>query len=147
MAHSAPQQRAAYPLAAYNFRVLVDARPLSFAKISGLQRGHPTVTYRHGLAFFEGEEIAHYSRKGFSSLTLERGSVAGVTFLYEWVAGRSPKMMEISLCDPAGAPVLGWRIARAYAVRLTAPTLDAATNEAAIDVLELKAAGITVIHH
>ena len=54
--------------------------------------------------------------------------------------------------DPApgqivGAQLDGDHVARAYAVRLTAPTLDAATNEAAIDVLELKAAGITVIHH
>ncbi|MCA9635939.1 MAG: phage tail protein [Myxococcales bacterium] len=147
MAHSLLEQRAAYPLAAYNFRVLIDAQPMSFAKISGLQRGHGTLTYRHGLSFAEGQDLVHYSTNGFSSISLEQGSGANVRFLYEWVATRKPRMMEINLCDAAGTPALGWRISRAYAIRLSAPTLDAQTNEAAINVLEVMATGITVVHH
>lgn len=34
MPHSLPEQRASYPLAAYNFRVLLDAKALSFARVS-----------------------------------------------------------------------------------------------------------------
>jgi phage tail-like protein len=147
VAHSVVEQRAAYPLAAYNFRVLVDARPLSFAKVSGLQKEHHTLTYRHGLSFIEGAEIVRFSVPGFTPVTLERGSVTGVRFLHEWLAARSPRTMEVNLCDQAGAPALTWRIARAVAVKLSAPTFDAQTNESAIDVLEVMAAGITVVHH
>lgn len=146
MAHSVLEQRAANPLAAYNFRVLVDARPLSFAKVSGLQSGYHTLIYRHGLSFIEGAELARFKVPGFSPVTLERGSVAGIRFLHEWLAARAPRVMEVSLCDPAGAPALTWRIAKAVAVKLSAPTFDAQTNESAIDVLEVMAAGITVVH-
>lgn len=146
MAHSVLAQRAAYPLAAYNFRVLVEAQPLSFAKVSGLQLEHQALTYRHGLSFIEGEEIAHYTLSRFIPVTLERGAVIGVRYLHEWLAARAPRVMEVDLCDPTGAPVVAWRIARAVAVRLSAPTFDARTNEAAIDVLEVMAAGITVVH-
>lgn len=137
---------AGYPLAAYNFRVTVDAQAMSFAKVSGLSREHQTLTYRHGLSFREGEEIAKYRIDKYVSVTLERGSARGAKFLQEWLEERGKRAMEISLCDERGEPVVAWRIARAIAVKLSAPAFDARTNEVAIESLEIKAAGITVVH-
>lgn len=134
------------PLAAYNFRVTVDAQAMSFAKVSGLHREHQTLTYRHGLSFREGEEIAKYRIDKYVPVTLERGSAAGAKFLYQWLEEQGRRAMEISLCDERGTPVLAWRIARAIAVKLTAPTFDAKANEIAIETLEIKAAGISVVH-
>jgi phage tail-like protein len=146
VAQSPAQQRTLHPLAAYNFRVAIDGADMRFAKVSGLQREHQTVTYRHGLSFIEGEQITKFFVDKFVSVTLEQGTVIGHRFLYEWVERAKPSLMEIRLCDAAGVPVVVWRIARALPVKLTAPTFDASSNQASIDVLEIRAAGITVQH-
>lgn len=146
MAHSLQQQRASYPLAAYNFRVLIDAEALRFARVSGLQREHQTLTYRHGLSCFEGEQIAKYRIDKYVPVTLERGCMTSPSYLHTWLEEKKPRMVEIHLCDAQGAPVLTWRIARAIAVKLTAPALDASTSEVAIESLEIMAAGISIEH-
>lgn len=146
MAHSTQEQRAAYPLPAYNFRVTVDGAAMRFAKVSGLTREHQTVTYRHGLSFIEGEQIAKYYIDKYVSVTLEQGTVIGSTFLHEWLESKSKCAMEVSLCDASGTPVIAWRIAKALPVKLSAPIFDARTNEVAIDSLEIKAAGISIVH-
>jgi hypothetical protein len=73
VAQSRQEQRASYPLAAYNFRVIVGAETLSFAKVSGLSAEHQTVTYNHGLSFLEGELITKFHVEKFTTVTLERG--------------------------------------------------------------------------
>jgi len=146
VAQSRQEQRASYPLAAYNFRVIVDAETLSFAKVSGLTRQHQTVTYNHGLSFLEGELITKFHVEKYTTVTLERGSTVGARALHKWLEDSKPRVVEVQLCDADGRPVVLWRIARAIAVKLTAPTFDARANEAAIESLELKAAGINQIH-
>jgi len=146
VAQSLPEQRASYPLAAYNFRVDVGGRTLSFARVSGLQREHQTLTYRHGLSFLEGERIAKFFIDKYVTVTLERGTTIGGADLYEWVESKDSRSLEIHLCDQTGAPVVSWRVAKALAVKLSASTYDAQTNEVAIETLELKAAGITLAH-
>ncbi|HWN70705.1 MAG TPA: phage tail protein [Haliangium sp.] len=143
---SKQDQRASYPLAAYNFRVTVDGTAMRFAKVSGLAREHQTVTYRHGLSFIEGEQIAKYYIDKYVSVTLEQGTVIGSKFLHEWLERKTKCAMEVSLCDQAGLPVIAWRIAKALPVKLSAPSLDARTSEVAIDSLEIKAAGISIVH-
>jgi phage tail-like protein len=146
VAHSQAQQRSSYPLAAYNFRVNVDGATMRFAKVSGLQREYKTVTYRHGLSFIEGEQIAKYFVDTYVPVTLVQGTVIGAKSLHEWLERRKPVALEVDLCDAEGTPVLAWRIAKALPVKLSAPTFDANTNEVAIDTLELRAAGITIVH-
>lgn len=147
MADSVLAQAASYPLAAYNFRVTLDQDTLAFARVTGLQRQHQTLTYRHGLSHFEGEQLVKFYADRWVSLTLERGATAAVGALYAWLEQQRPRTMEVHLCDAAGLPVLTWRVAKAVAVKLTAPTFDARTNEVAIESLEVKAAGITIVPH
>lgn len=146
MAHTQAQQRSSYPLAAYNFRVNVDGATMRFAKVSGLQREYKTLTYRHGLSFIEGEQIARYFVDTYVPVTLVQGTVIGAKSLHEWLERPKPVALEVDLCDAEGTPVLAWRIAKALPVKLSAPTFDANTNEVAIDTLELRAAGITIVH-
>jgi len=54
--------------------------------------------------------------------------------------------MEISLCDERGIPAIAWRIAKAVPVKLGASAFDARASEVAIDSLEVKAAGISIVH-
>lgn len=146
MAHTLQDQRANHPLAAYNFKVTVDGVAMRFAKVSGLQREHQTVTYRHGLSFLEGEQISKFHMERFVSVTLEQGTVQGQKVLHQWLERSKPSAMEVSLCDEKGVPVIAWSITRALPVKLTAPTFDAATNQVSIESLEIRAAGISIKH-
>ena len=146
MAQTRQQQRASHPLAAYNFKVSIDGVAMRFAKVSGLSREHQVVTYRHGLSFLEGEQIGKFRIDAFTPITLEQGTVAGHTFLYEWLERPRPSAMEVSLCDEQGTPVVAWRIAKALPVKLTAPAFDASANQLCIDTLEVRAAGISMKH-
>jgi phage tail-like protein len=167
MPTSAADVRASYPLAAYNFRVTVTpitysplrkyleitglsvserktAQSMSFSEITGLTREYDRVTYRHGLSFKEGEDIVKYYIDRYVSITMKRGTTIGGTQLHEWLADKSERAIDISMCDPSGVAVMTWRVAKAVAVKLDAPGFDASTNEVAIETLEVMAAGISV---
>jgi len=77
-------------------------------------------------------------------VTLKRGVVQGQNDLYQWSRSGEPRPVHISLCDERGNPVLTWHLARALLVKIEAPSLQAGSNDAAIESLELMAAGITI---
>ena len=146
MSLSIAEQRNLYPLANYAFRVVVDGVTLRFAKVSGLAREYKIITYRHGLSFQEGEQVSKVLADVYTSLTLEQGTVLGSVALPAWLERRDACPLEVSLCDEKGVPVVVWAVAKAFAVKLAAPSLDARSNEVCIDSLEVKAAGISVKH-
>lgn len=132
------------PLAGYNFRVSIGGQSLGFTRVSGLQRAHKTVTYRHGRSFLEGERFAVLPHDEFVAVTLERGTTTKIKTLYEWFDAKDPRVVTLHVCNADGAPVLIWSIARAYLVKLTASPFDATSNDVAIESLEIQAAGISV---
>lgn len=145
MAMTVAQQARSYPLPAYNFRVTRAGQSLRFAMVSGLQREHKVITYRDGLSFLDGELLARYHLDQYVSVTLEQGVVEGEGSLHAWLEEAGPQPMEVQLCNSKGVPVLAWRMARTIPIKITAPTFDARTNEAAIDVMEIKASGISIV--
>jgi phage tail-like protein len=146
MAHTLDEQRASYPLAAYNFRVTVDGAAMRFSKVSGLSREHHVLTYRHGLSFVEGEQITKFRIDQYTPVTMEQGTVIGQTALHTWLERKTPCPMEVSLCNEKGIPAITWSIAKALPVKLTAPAFDARSNELSIEVFEIRAAGISIKH-
>ena len=147
MSESAASQRAKYPLAAYNFRVTVGGSAMSFTEVSGLVREYQTLTYKHGLSYWEGEAITRFRYDKYVQITLKKGAIAGATQLYQWLDTVDKKNMSVSLCDEKGNPVVTWQIQKAMIVKLEAPALQASGNEAAIETLTLMASGISVEHH
>jgi phage tail-like protein len=149
MSESKAFQKANYPIPAYNFRVTVDGVPMSFSEVSGITMEYETVTYKHGLSFWEGEGIKKYYYDKYVTITLRKGTVRGVNVLYDWLKEKegSARAMEISLCDEQGVPAVSWSVRKAIPTKLEAPTFDANTNEVAVERLELLAAGISVVHH
>ena len=145
MAERRSEQRG-YPLPAYNFRVSVGEEAMRFAKVSGLVQEHQALSYRHGLSFLEGEQLTLHHFDKYEDLTLEQGTVHGSSSLYDWFRSRDQRSIQIRLCDPSGAPVVRWHIAKAQPIKLSGPQLDALTNEVSIDTLEIKAAGIRIDH-
>lgn len=147
MSESAADQRARYPLAAYNFRVAIGDSAMAFTEVSGLVREHQTLTYKHGLSYWEGESITKFRYDKYVQLTLKKGVVAGATQLYPWLDSLDKKSLSVSLCDETGKAVVTWQIRKALIVKLEAPSLQASGNEPAIETLTLMASGISVEHH
>ena len=144
MPETAAEQRTRYPLAAYNFQVTVGDAAMSFTEVSGLSREYRTLTYRHGLSYWEGESIAKFRVDRYAQVTLKKGIVPGVAPLYDWLEGNEEKPVSVSLRDEKGNPVVTWRIRKALLVKLDAPSLQASGGEVAVETLTLMAAGISV---
>ncbi len=147
MADSGADQRARYPLAAYNFRVTVGDAAMSFTEVSGLVREYQTLTYKHGLSFWEGESITKFRYDKYIQVTLKKGVIAGATQLNKWLDTIDKRNLSVSLCDEKGDAVVTWQIKRATIVKLETPALQASGNEAAIETMTLMASGISVEHH
>jgi phage tail-like protein len=147
MAETKDIQKSSYPLPAYNFRVTIDGTPMSFSQVSGISIEHESVTYKHGLSFWEGESIKKYYYDKYIPVTLKKGTIQGLNFLNDWLKEKQRRTLEVSLCDERGQPVVSWRVAKAVPVKLEAPTFDADTNEVSIESLEVMAAGISIVHH
>lgn len=137
-----------FPLPVYNFRVTVDATAISFTEVSGIHLEYETLAYRHGLSAWEGERISKFRYDKFIPITFKKGIVHHGADLYQWLQEcQGTRSIEVSLCDEQGKPLVTWRLRRAVAVKLDAPTFDASSNDVAIESLELMASGITVVHH
>jgi phage tail-like protein len=147
MSETAASQRARYPLAAYNFRVTVDGQAMSFTEVSGLVREYQTLTYKHGLSYWEGESIAKFRYDKYVQVTMKKGVIAGATELYKWLDSLDKKALSVSLCDETGKAVVTWQVKKALIVKLEAPSLQASGNDAAVESLTLMASGISVEHH
>lgn len=146
MSESAASQRTTYPLAAYNFRVASGKDTMSFTEVSGLVREYQTLTYKHGLSYWEGESISKFRYDKFEQMTLKKGVVMGKTQLYEWLDSVDKKPLSINMCDETGAAVVIWKIEKAIITKLEAPSFQANSNDAAIETLTLMVSGISVKH-
>jgi len=147
MAHTKNDIESTYPLPVYNYKVEIDGMEIGFSEVSGITIEHETVTYRHGLSFWEGEGIQKYYYPKYVTITLKKGTVKGKNDLFEWVQGKGSRNVIVSLCDTAGKPVVSWNIKVAIPVKLEAPTFDARSNDVSIESLELLASKITIEHH
>jgi len=143
-----------YPLAAYNFRVSIDGMDIGFSEVSGLVQEYQTLTYRHGMSWLWGETITKFPLNTYSEVTLNKGVVcntADTQELYNWLqswhlchAPSIRKSVTVSLLDESGSSVVTWKLLKALATKLEASSLQADSNEVAIDTLTLMATGISV---
>jgi len=147
MALSKEDLKSRYPLPAYSFRVTIGSETVSFSEVSGITLEYETLTYKHGLSFWEGEGVKRYYYSKYLPITLKKGTVHGVDFLSKWMQEKTARSLNVSLCDENGDPVMSWRVGKAIPVKLQAPTFDANTNEVAIESLELLGANISIEHH
>ena len=147
MPDSIDTQRSHYPLPVYNFKVTVAGTTMSFTEVSGLTIELESVTYRHGLSFWEGEGVTTYRYPKYVTVTLKKGTIRGITFLHDWINRKAARNMEVSLCDETGAPVISWNVSKALPIKLDAPSFDVNSNEVSIESLEVLAGGISITHH
>lgn len=70
----------------------------------------------------------------------------GDGYFFTWLSSNNgeSRAMTVSLVDASGTPAVKWNIVRAIPVKITGPTLNASSNEVALESLEVKAIGLTI---
>lgn len=147
MALTKNEIKTAYPLPVYNYRVEIAGISIGFTEVSGLSIARETITYKESPvgAGAAGPVTMHMPAQATPpTITLKKGLVKNqsVTALYAWISSIQLNQVEkrdvyVRLCDEKGAPVLSWKLLNAFPTKLDAPSFSAASNDAAIESLEL----------
>ena len=137
-----------YPLSKFYFEVDWGGTQIGFNEISGLDIEVEPIEYRQG-ASPEFSKIKMPGMKKFSNITLKRGSFKGDNEYFEWVQSIKLNTVErrnitISLLDEAGAPVITWKVNKAFPIKLQSTDLKAEGNEVAIESIEIAHEGLTI---
>lgn len=146
----APRDKGAYPLAVYNYRVTLGALTIGVSEITGLSVEYEPVTYKHGLSFVMGPKIIPGMRQPVR-LALKRAIVSQSELFYRWLRDTYADPLRpvrqdllIDLCDAAGVPAVRWKVQGAMPIKIAAPTFDAASNEVAIETIDLVAQDLQI---
>jgi len=141
--------KAAYPLPSYNYRVEINGVAVSFSEVNGLSVGFETTTYKESPveSGAPGPRVMHMPAQiSPAKVTLKKGLVRGKSLpaLYAWINSTQTNLIEkkdvsVRLCDENGAPVVSWKIINAFPTKLDAPAFSAASNDVAIETIELMA--------
>lgn len=148
------QSNSQYPLPVYNFRVEIDAITVACSEVSGLSIGYEVTTYKEsriapGLA---GPRVVQMpAQRTTPTITLKKGIVRkdSMKVLYGWLKTVQvnkvvKKTIYVRLCDEKGKAVLSWKIQNAFPTKLDAPSFDAASNDVAVETIEIAAESITI---
>lgn len=136
------------PFRGYNFRVEIDGiTRAGFKDCSGLDVSQEAKTYR------EGTDRSRILRKipgmvTVSDITLSRG-VTSDSELWQWrqqITGgvTDRRNMSVVLVDDLGQDVIRWNLRNCWPTKWTGPSLDATSDEIAIEQLEIAHEGIEV---
>ncbi|CBW76029.1 Putative phage tail protein [Mycetohabitans rhizoxinica HKI 454] len=149
MALDSKTMAATYPIPTYRFTVTVGNEQMAFSSVSGLEQSVEKIEYKDGLGGL-------YQMPGQAqsvTLTLKRGVMPKHSQLYDWMSSISlnrvdKKDISISLTDESGKELLvTWNVSNAFPTKLTAPSLEATSNEVAFEELSLAADRVTVNFH
>ncbi|CAE6844268.1 hypothetical protein R69927_02088 [Paraburkholderia domus] len=146
MATTADQIAASYPIPTYRFMVSLGSESVQFNSVSGLDVKYETIEYRDGT----GNWFKMPGQRQPSSITLRKGVFPKDSELFDWINSISLNKVEkkditISLTDDAGTTLLfTWNVSNAFPTSLTSPSLDATSNEAAVQEMTLMADRVTM---
>jgi phage tail-like protein len=128
------------PYAQFNFLVEVEDVTLGgFTEVSGLNAESDIIEYREGSDLARMRKLPALLK--FGNITLKRGYTQN-RGLWEWRKTTLDGATErhngaIVLLDESRAPRLRWEFFEAWISKYEGPALNAATNEAAIESIEL----------
>lgn len=150
MADTADQIAVLYPIPSYRFQVRIGEDMIPFNNVSGLNLSMETAQYLDGIG---GIYNVPGKRQTQVNLTLTKGLFKGQSVIYDWFNSISlnridKKDISISLTDDSGTELLvTWNVYNAFPTEISAPTLDASSNEVAIETLTLLGDRVTVQYH
>jgi phage tail-like protein len=135
------------PYAAFNFLVEVEGVTVAgFTECSGLVNETEVIDYRNG-----DEDITRRRLPGlvkYNNIVLKRG-ITNSTELWDWrrrvLDGRTQRQSgSVVLLDEARRPARRWNFREGWPAKLEGPTLNAKTNETAIETMEIVHEGLVM---
>lgn len=137
-----------YPLAAFHFKVEWGGNRIGFTEVSGLDIFFEPIQYREG----NSPEYTSQKMPGivkFNNIILKRGILVGDNDFFKWMNTIKLNTVErrditINLLNENHEPVLTWKVKNAFPVRYSGPILNANSNRAAIEELEIAHEGFSV---
>ena len=154
MALSKAEIKSTYPLPVYNFKVEINGVAVAFSEVSGLTIQHQTATYAESptASGSPGPRTMYMpSQKSAVNITMKKGVVKGVSMpaLYDWINATQLNQIDkrdvfVRLCDKSGEPVISWKLANAFPVKLDAPTFTATSNDVAIETMQLMGDAVSI---
>jgi phage tail-like protein len=154
MALTKDEIKAAYPLPVYNYKVEIAGTSVAFSEVSGLGISYDVSTYKESQvgSGIPGPKVMRMpAQQTDVKITLKKGVVRGssVGSLFKWINNTQINQTEkkdiyVRLCDEKGDAVISWKVINAFPTKLTAPTFDAKSNDAAIETMELVGDGVSI---
>ena len=150
MADSIADIKDTYPIPVYHYRVSIDGNDaLAFSEVSGLSIEYETTTYKDGMSFKMGAKHMP-AQPTPPKITLKKGIVKAGSQLYDWLNSTNLNTVEkkdltIDLLNEESQPVVTWQVLNAFPTKLEAPSLDATSNDVAVETLELMANDLKLI--
>jgi len=128
------------PYSAFNFQVEIDGVTVAgFSDCSGLTAETDAIEYRTGKEDITVRKLPGLAK--YSNIVLKRGFTKDAK-LWEWrktvLDGKTKRVSgTIVLLDEARKPALKWNFREGWPRKWDGPTLNAKTNEVAIETLEI----------
>ncbi len=136
------------PLLGHNFAVELDGiTGTGFKECSGLDRAQTAIDYR------EGTDATLAKRKipglvNWTNITLKRG-ITSDRNLWDWqskaASGKVDRRpISIIMLSESGEELMRWNVRAAWPIKWSGPSFDAASDNVAIESLEIAHEGIEV---
>lgn len=137
-----------YPLVKFSFQVDWGGTNIGFQEVSGLDVETEVIEYRQG-ASPDFTKIKMPGMIKYSNITLKRGSFKGDNDYYDWFNSIQLNTVErrtvtISLLDDTGAPVITWKVNKAFPMKIQSTDLKAEGNEVAVESIEICHEGLVI---
>ena len=135
------------PFAAFNFLVDIGGATAGFSEVSGLTTETDVIEYRTGAMDITVTKLP--GLKKFTNITLKRG-FTNTKELWEWrktvIDGKTERRDgTITLLNEARQTALQWNFYYGWPSKWEGPTMNAKTNEVAIETLNITCEKIELV--
>lgn len=138
----------AYPISVFHFQVEWGGTRVGFTEVSGLDIEVQAIDYREG-SYKDYQVTKMPGIPQFTNISLKRGILKGDDEFYGWLTTIKLNEVDrrditISLLNEDHEPIAVWQVQNAWPCKLTGPSLNATTNEVAVEQIDLCHEGLTV---
>lgn len=130
-----------YVLTTFRFQVDWGGTNIGFSEVSGLDFETEVVEYIDG-SMLESTPMKSPGKPKYGNVTLKRGVFRNDSEGYDWLKAirtdeSARRNITITMLDQNQNPVIVWRVQDAWVSKLTTPSLNASSSEAAVESMEV----------